>query len=44
MKTLMPLVVLVGALSFQTTAQQQRKEDPCKKANQTGVTVDLVKL
>jgi len=42
MKTLMPLVVLVGALSFQTTAQQQRKEDPCKKANQTGVTVDLV--
>lgn len=42
MKTLMPLVVLVGALTFQTTAQQQRKEDPCKKANQTGVTVDLV--
>ena len=42
MKTLVPLVVLVGALTFQTTAQQQRKEDPCKKAEQTGVTVDLV--
>ena len=42
MKTLMSLVVLIGALAFHTTAQRQLKEDPCKKAEQTGVTVDLV--
>ena len=42
MKTLMLSLVLVIAICCGTFAQQQRQQDPCERAEQTGVTLDLV--
>ncbi len=41
MKTLMLSFLLMIAICFGTFAQQ-RKQDPCERADQTGVTLDLV--
>ena len=42
MKTLMLTFLLMIAICCASFAQQQRKQDPCETAEQTGVTVDLV--
>ena len=42
MKTLMLSFLLLIAISCGTLAQQQSKQDPCERAEQTGVTIDLV--
>jgi uncharacterized protein YecT (DUF1311 family) len=43
MKTLTQCVLLALVTSIWLgTSAQQRKQDPCEKANQTGITVDLV--
>ena len=42
MKTLMLSFLLLIAICCGTFAQQQRKQDPCERAEQTGVTVDRV--
>ena len=44
MRTTTPFVLSILALfiSLSASAQQQRKQDPCEKANKSGVTVDLV--
>ena len=42
MKTLMLSFLLLIAICCGTLAQQQSKQDPCERAEQTGVTIDLV--
>jgi uncharacterized protein YecT (DUF1311 family) len=42
MKALMLSFLLVIAICCDSFAQEQRKQDPCERAEQTGVTVDLV--
>ena len=42
MKTFMLSFLLMLAICGGTFAQQQSKQDPCEKAEQTGVTLDMV--
>ena len=42
MKTLLMSLLLLIAICCGTFAQQQSKQDPCERAEQTGVTLDLV--
>ena len=42
MKTLILSVLLVIVVCGVTFAQQQRKQDPCERADKTGVTLDIV--
>ena len=42
MKTLLLSFLLLIAICWGTLAQQPRKQDPCERAEQTGVTIDLV--
>ena len=42
MKTLMLSFLLMIAICWGTFAQQQRKQDPCTRADKTGVTLDIV--
>lgn len=42
MKTLMLSFLMMIAICGGTFARQQRKQDPCTKADKTGVTLDIV--
>jgi uncharacterized protein YecT (DUF1311 family) len=42
MKTLLLSFLLVIAIYGHTVGQQQRKQDPCERADKTGVTLDIV--
>jgi len=40
--TLVPLIIVSFFIALSSSAQERAKKDPCEKANQSGVTVDLV--